>query len=445
MENEKSASKRNWRLYASLVGGGVLLGAGIVLAGTRFCSKEDEKIVDATTVGRFDEIYASLDEYRKTLIKKIEEEPDPEQLRSELTCLLGAQFSIDEFTAQTAFKKSKEALNDGNAGMAKIYCLNAINHDPTKVEYLEAYRALFGDTADREDLSSLLSVLDLACYRVNPESLEKLKTVIEDVYEQIKRLEETPEDLPESAQENPFETAFELLSGKAEKQLDVLEKTAVDDKTRKARLAAVTALLAQAESELSQLSSAADEVDFQKLSAHTEKLQKLLSRLNDELSREHYEKALKILDEVKAVKMPEANELVRAPANGTRGELTKARDDLVEKIKQLDESVRAIVSKSKMDELKKLLEGEDSPAEKLRALDEKRRIAYNLWAVREIQRAHEAKSEKDKATKLKRIEQALLTPAVSGVYATVYSKAFAENVDAQIEIAKAKKCVLTDF
>lgn len=443
MENEKSASKRNWRLYASLVGGGVLLGAGIVLAGTRFCSKGDEKTVDATMVERFDEIYASLDEYRKTLIKKIEEEPDPEQLRADLTRLLGAQFSIDEFTAQTAFKKSKEALNDGNVGMAKIYCLNAINHDPAKVEYLEAYRELFKDPADREELSSLLSVLDFACYRVNPESLEKLKTLIEGVYEQIKK--KTPEDVSASAQENPFETAFELLSGKAEKQLDVLEKTEVDDKTRKARLSAVAALLAQAESELSQSSSADDKVDFQKLSVHTEKLQQLLSRLNDELSREHYEKALKILDEVKAVKIPEPNELVTSPANGARGELTKARDELVEKIRRLDEAVRAIVSKSKMDELKKLLEGEDSPAEKLRALDEKRRIAYNLWAVREIQRAHEAKSEKDKATKLKRIEQALLTPAVSGVYATVYSKAFAENVDAQIEIAKAKKCVLTDF
>lgn len=443
MENEKSASKRNWRLYASLVGGGVLLGAGIVLAGTRFCSKGDEKTVDATMVERFDEIYASLDEYRKTLIKKIEEEPDPEQLRAELTHLLGAQFSIDEFTAQTAFKKSKEALNDGNVGMAKIYCLNAINHDPAKVEYLEAYRELFKDPADREELSSLLSVLDFACYRVNPESLEKLKTLIEGVYEQIKK--KTSEDVPASAQENPFETAFKLLSGKAEEQLEVLEKIEVDDKTRKARLSAVAALLAQAESELSQSSSADDKVDFQKLSVHTEKLQQLLSRLNDELSREHYEKALKILDEVKAVKIPEANELVTSPANGARGELTKARDELVEKIRRLDEAVRAIVSKSKMDELKKLLEGEDSPAEKLRALDEKRRIAYNLWAVREIQRAHEAKSEKDKATKLKRIEQALLTPAVSGVYATVYSKAFAENVDAQIEIAKAKKCVLTDF
>lgn len=443
MENEKSASKRNWRLYASLVGGGVLLGAGIVLAGTRFCSKGDEKTVDATMVERFDEIYASLDEYRKTLIKKIEEEPDPEQLRAELTRLLGAQFSIDEFTAQTAFKKSKEALNDGNVGMAKIYCLNAINHDPAKVEYLEAYRELFKDPADREELSSLLSVLDFACYRVNPESLEKLKTLIEGMYEQIKK--KTPEDVSASAQENPFETAFELLSEKAKEQLEVLEKIEVDDKTRKARLSAVAALLAQAESELSQSSSADDEVGFQKLSVHTEKLQQLLSRLNDELSREHCEKALKILDEVKAVKIPEANELVTSPANGARGELTKARDELVEKIRRLDEAVRAIVSKSKMDELKKLLEGEDSPAEKLRALDEKRRIAYNLWAVREIQRAHEAKSEKDKASKLKRIEQALLTPAVSGVYATVYSKAFAENVDAQIEIAKAKKCVLTDF
>lgn len=502
MDPNKEASSGNGRRKRCVVCvvGILFVGAACFFAG-KCSSRSVPAAVPHDADSSFLETAQKIDDYGKSLLDRAESATDVEELRNALAKLLRLQGASNETAALSAFHFAKEALKDGNRDLAKIYCLNAISHAPERPEYLEAYRNLFPEeSSSAEDLDALLSVLQLACYTSNADDVEFLRRLITDVSAQreraVNRATETVADIAEDADplpeeyawKNMPETSAEAITWLRERLAALEDGDTEDSRKTEQRLALETlssdaaACLSKAEKTLNSplvsksdaekanpdrdiaLAASASQIqvanglvaqiwvlDFDLLElpearrreayALSERVNKLSEKYAHERSRRYVERAKKALEDIRGIALPAADELDGFP----NGDLTGKRLEIVEKLKEADENLKRISSAKALEEIQKELSSENSPAAKLQSLDAKRRIAYNLWAIGRIRKSHEASGKDDQKKRLREIDQALLNPAVSALFATVYSNNFASDVEAQIEIAEHEKLSLDDF
>lgn len=77
-----------------------------------------------------------------------------------------------------AIHYAKQAEHKGDTALAMLYCLNAINRDPGKIEYYRYLNELSnkqGNKLTENELEQLANVMELAVYQVNPEYLMEVK------------------------------------------------------------------------------------------------------------------------------------------------------------------------------------------------------------------------------------------------------------------------------
>lgn len=93
----------------------------------------------------------------------------------------------NELAADRAFEEGTKLLNAGKFDEAKIYFVNAINHDPNEINY---YKKLFETMKkmklDSEDLAELKTVFELGIYRVDSRNIKELnENILPEIERQI--------------------------------------------------------------------------------------------------------------------------------------------------------------------------------------------------------------------------------------------------------------------
>ena len=181
------------------------------------------------------------------------------------------------------------------------------------------------------------------------------------------------------------------------------------------------------------------------LSDLTKKLLASDKSYEHQISREHEEKARKILAQIEETfKNPvrgNAKNNTEPSAKGKKGNFTQEMEKIEKLATEFNECFVEIACSEHSRELGEKAKSEDF-RKKLSELNIKRRTNYNLWAIRKIEKAWRLKDSNNERLKRERLEcinQSLLNPAISALYATVFGKLFAENVDEQIKIAEAEK------
>lgn len=166
---------------------------------------------------------------------------------------------------------------------------------------------------------------------------------------------------------------------------------------------------------------------------------------NRQLSREFTEKANEIWSKIEAFPVPSADERFPGPSDEPEsGVITQKIKGLERLIEEFNEMLSKVVCAEDIDALQKKMK-HGNVDKKIYELNIRRKVAYNAWAIGKIEAAYFAGDELDRKRYLKVVNQALLNPAVSALFATVYGKHFSENVNAQIEITKAEKIDLEQF
>ncbi len=418
------------------------------------------------------------------------------------------RISGNEVAAEEASKMAEKSKLEGEFIAAKRYCLNAITHAPMQSKYFEQLFEICdkNPNASSEDWEQLRECLTIAEINVSagdvPKILELQKKIaaIADAKEKEQQLvlEQQREDLKKELAEKyswermPSEISakitwlnerwdildelgdeaeaeltistsnfysslreVESILGNADKLLDKCDKTFGNGnaEAREADLSGASSRIQVADGALSQIRLS----DFSKihdsdaakkaLSDLTKKLLAIDKSYEHQISREHEEKARKILVQIEETFKNSGRGNAKPSAKGKKGNFTQEMEKIEKLATEFSECFAKIACSEHSREL-----GEKAKdvniRKKLSDLNIKRRTDYNLWAIREIKEAWDPNNNKDdlrKRKKLEQINQSLLNPAISALYATVFAKHFEEDVDAQIEIAKAEKFELERF
>lgn len=247
----------------------------------------------------------------------------------------------------------------------------------------------------------------------------------------------------------------ESILGNADELLDKCDKTFGngDAEAREADLKGASSRIQIADGALSQIRLS----DFSKihdsdaakksLSDLTKKLLASDKSYEHQISREHEEKARKVLAQIEETFKNPVRGNAKPSAKGKKGNFTQEMEKIEKLATEFSECFAKIACSEHSRELGEKAKDVDI-RKKLSEQNIKRRTNYNLWAIREIEDAWRLKDDNNEPLTreyLESINQSLLNPAISALYATVFGKLFAEKVDAQIEIAEAKKVELERF
>ncbi len=420
------------------------------------------------------------------------------------------RISGNEVAAEEASKMAEKSKLEGDFVAAKRYCLNAITHAPTQSKYFEQLFEICDKNpkASSEDWEQLRGCLTIAEINVSagdvPKILELQNQIaaIADAKEKEHQLalEQQREDLKKELAEKyswermPSEISAKIkwlndrwgildeLGDEAESEaeltistsnfysslrevesildnanelLDKCDKTFGngDAEAREADLKGASSRIQVADGALSQIRLS----DFSKihdsgaakkaLSDLTKKLLASDKSYEHQISREHEEKARKILVQIEETFKNSVRGNAKPSAKGKKGNFTQEIEKIEKLATEFSECFAKIACSEHSRELGEKAKSEDF-RKKLSELNIKRRTNYNLWAIREIEAAWRMKDDNNEPLTreyLERINQSLLNPAISALYATVFGKLFAEKVDAQIEIAEAEKLELERF
>ncbi|MBR5622138.1 MAG: hypothetical protein IKW49_03020 [Opitutales bacterium] len=182
------------------------------------------------------------------------------------------------------------------------------------------------------------------------------------------------------------------------------------------------------------------------VSAFSERLLATKNEYSRQLSREFTKKTAEIWEKIEKFTLASEDFSVHAyPAeNFGMGKITQKMRDLERKIEEFNEALAKVVCAEDIDAFQEKMKRVNVD-KKIYELNIYRKVLYNKWAIEKIKEAHDSKDAGKQKLRLKNINQSLLNPAVSALFATVYGKLFSENVDVQIEITTAKKIGLEQF
>ena len=96
--------------------------------------------------------------------------------------------------AEEALKLMEKALTDNEYELAKIYSLNAINHMPNEIKYIDAYfQLLIAQPSTIDELKRFIDILDMSVFQIAPYDVQRIieiKSTIMHKYEAMSLAEQ---------------------------------------------------------------------------------------------------------------------------------------------------------------------------------------------------------------------------------------------------------------
>ena len=103
------------------------------------------------------------------------------QVTQEITLLAKQKISGNEAAARDAYEQAQEYIKKGDWDMARLYCLNAINHAPNQKTYFETLINIDkakGTAANQAELDGIRSVLELGIYQVDSKDIPAMMEML---------------------------------------------------------------------------------------------------------------------------------------------------------------------------------------------------------------------------------------------------------------------------
>ena len=116
-----------------------------------------------------------------------------EQATKEISALARQKIIGNETAAREAYEKAQEYVSKGDFAMARLYCLNAINHAPNKKAYFETLISIDkskGTPSTQAELDAIRSVLELGLYQVDSRDIPAMVEMLAYVNGQLKDISE---------------------------------------------------------------------------------------------------------------------------------------------------------------------------------------------------------------------------------------------------------------
>ena len=97
----------------------------------------------------------------------------------------------NELEAERSYQKAVQALADGDFALAKLYCMNAINHSPTKKLYYAKWLEISAKVGDetRDDLEQIKAALELGVFQVAADDVLGMRSMLAGVIEKIDNMD----------------------------------------------------------------------------------------------------------------------------------------------------------------------------------------------------------------------------------------------------------------
>ncbi len=144
--------------------------------------------------------------------------------------LANSKIIRNEKEADIAFDLANKYIEEKDFILSRIYLLNAINHNPTKLEYITILFNLLEQEENLQSISESRAILQLSLYQLNPNDIEKVLnylTKLDEIEHGILSVQEA--SLPQIDLTNEFKnisqnTKFDLICFDIKKQYDVLDR-----------------------------------------------------------------------------------------------------------------------------------------------------------------------------------------------------------------------------
>jgi len=121
----------------------------------------------------------------------------------------------NEVEAELSYQKAVQALQDGDVSLAKLYCMNAINHSPTKKLYFEKLVEISDKAGEetRDDLEQIKSALELGLFQVASADVPTMRDVLASVMEKIGNLDANAISARQEDEKLTIDETLKLLRG----------------------------------------------------------------------------------------------------------------------------------------------------------------------------------------------------------------------------------------
>ena len=97
----------------------------------------------------------------------------------------------NELEADRSYQKALQVLKEGDFALAKLYCMNAINHSPTRKLYFEKLIEVSAKVGDetRDDLEQLKGALELGIFQVAADDVLGMRNMLAGVVEKLNKMD----------------------------------------------------------------------------------------------------------------------------------------------------------------------------------------------------------------------------------------------------------------
>ena len=116
----------------------------------------------------------------------------------------------NELEADKSYQKAVQVLKEGDFALAKLYCMNAINHSPTKKLYFEKLLEISAKAGDEthDDLEQLKGALELGIFQVAADDVLGMRNMLAGVIEKLNRMDVVARQSREEEEKNASDTAL---------------------------------------------------------------------------------------------------------------------------------------------------------------------------------------------------------------------------------------------
>ena len=137
------------------------------------------------------------------------------KVSSNLVELCRSKVLGNELEAERAYQKAIQVLDDGDFVLAKLYCMNAINHSPTKKLYFEKLLEISRNAGDetRDDLEQIKGALEVGIFQVAADDVLGMRNMLAGVIEKLNNLDATAQLSREKEEKASFEQTWDSLRG----------------------------------------------------------------------------------------------------------------------------------------------------------------------------------------------------------------------------------------
>ena len=116
----------------------------------------------------------------------------------------------NELEAERSYQKAVQVLDEGDFELAKLYCMNAINHSPTKKLYFEKLLEISRKNGDetRDDLEQIKDALELGIFQVVADDVLGMRNMLAGVIEKLDNMDADAQSSRAAEEKISFDQTF---------------------------------------------------------------------------------------------------------------------------------------------------------------------------------------------------------------------------------------------